>query len=105
MQKEANLEMENLGKKSRITYADVSIISRRQKIEERIPGVEDMVEEIDATVKENSKHEKTTTTTTTTTTTKNPPNPNHPENSGHNEKTKSKNNQNRGEQRFLAQRT
>jgi hypothetical protein len=33
------------------------------------------------------------------------PNSMHPGNSGHNEKTKSKNNQNRGEQRFTTQRT
>ena len=55
-QMEANLEMENLGKRSGIT--DVSITNRIQKIEERISGVEDTVEEIDTTVKENSKHKK-----------------------------------------------
>ena len=51
-----------------------------------------MVEETDTTVKENAKHKKT-------------PNPKHPENTGHNEKTKSKNNRNTGERRFPAQRT
>ena len=51
---EANLEMENLGKRSGIT--DVSITNKLQEIEERISGVEDMEEKIDTTVKENSKH-------------------------------------------------
>ena len=88
-QMEANLEMENLGKRSGIT--DVSITNRIQEIEERISGVGDIVEEIDTTVKENSKHKKT-------------PNPKHPENSGHNEKTKSKVNRNREKQRFPAQK-
>jgi hypothetical protein len=52
-QMEANLEMENLGKRSGIT--DVSIINRIQEIEEKISGVEDTVEQIDKSVK-NSKH-------------------------------------------------
>ena len=52
-QMEANLEMENLGKRS--GFIDVSITNRIQEIEERISGVEDKVEEIDTTVKENSK--------------------------------------------------
>jgi uncharacterized coiled-coil protein SlyX len=52
----ANLEMENLEKRSGIT--DVSITNRIQEMEERISGVEDMVEEIDKTVKENLKHKK-----------------------------------------------
>jgi hypothetical protein len=47
----ANLEMENLGKRSGIT--DVSIANRIQEIEERISSVEDIVEEIDTTVKKN----------------------------------------------------
>jgi transcription elongation factor len=51
---EANLEIENLGKRSEIT--DVSITNRIQGIEERISSVEDVVEEIGTTVKENSKH-------------------------------------------------
>ena len=55
-QVEANLEMENQGKKSGII--GVSITNRIQEIEERISGVEDTVEEIDTTVKENSKHKK-----------------------------------------------
>jgi hypothetical protein len=48
---EANLEMENLGKRSGIT--DVSITNRIHKIEERISGVEDTVEEMVTTAKEN----------------------------------------------------
>jgi hypothetical protein len=52
----ANLEMENLGKKSGIT--DVSITNRIQEIEERISGIENMVEKIDITVKEYSKYKK-----------------------------------------------
>jgi hypothetical protein len=44
---EANLEMENLGKRTGIT--DVSITNRIQEIEERIMGVEDTLEEIDTT--------------------------------------------------------
>jgi uncharacterized coiled-coil protein SlyX len=56
MQIEANLEMENLGKRSGITY--VSITNRMQETEERISGVEDTIEEIDTTVKEHSKHKK-----------------------------------------------
>jgi methyl-accepting chemotaxis protein len=53
---EENLEMENLGNMS--GSKDASITNRIQEIEERISGVEDMVEEIDTTVKENSKHKK-----------------------------------------------
>jgi predicted nucleic acid-binding Zn-ribbon protein len=44
MQMEANLDMENLGKRSGTT--DVSITNRIQDIEEKISGVEDTVEEI-----------------------------------------------------------
>jgi chaperonin cofactor prefoldin len=44
-QREADLEMENLGKKSGIT--DVSITNRIQEIEERISGIEDTMKEID----------------------------------------------------------
>jgi cell division protein FtsL len=60
----------------------LSITNRIQEIEESILGVDDIVEEVDTTVKENSKRKKLLT---------------HPGNSGHNEKTKSKNNGNRGE--------
>jgi hypothetical protein len=86
---EANLEMENLGKRSRIT--DVSITNTIKEIE-RISGVEDTGEEIDTIVKENLRQKR-------------PLNPKHPGNLGHKEKTKSKNNRNRGEQRFPGQRT
>ena len=48
-QMEANLEMENLEKRSGNT--DASITNRIQEIEERISGVEDTIEEIDTTVK------------------------------------------------------
>jgi hypothetical protein len=54
-QMEGNLEMEKLGKRSGIT--DVSITNRIQEVKERISGLEDMVEEIDTTVKENSKNQ------------------------------------------------
>jgi hypothetical protein len=53
---EANLEVENLRKRSRIT--DVSITSRIQEKEERISGIEDTIEVIDTTFKENSKCKK-----------------------------------------------
>ena len=56
MKMKANLEMENLGKRSGITK--VSITNRIQETEERISGAEDTVEEINTTVKENSKHKK-----------------------------------------------
>jgi hypothetical protein len=49
----ANLEIDNLGKKSGIT--DVRITNRIQEIEERISGIEDTIEEIDTTVKEKFK--------------------------------------------------
>jgi len=53
---EANLDVEDLRKRSGII--DVSIINRIQEIEERIPGVEDTIDEIDTMVTENSKHKK-----------------------------------------------
>jgi hypothetical protein len=53
---EANLKIENLGKRSGIT--DINIANRIQEIEERISGVEGMLEEVDTTVKENSNHKK-----------------------------------------------
>lgn len=49
LQMEAKLEMENLGNRSGIT--DVSISNRIQEREDRISGVEDMLEEICTTVK------------------------------------------------------
>ena len=78
----ATLELESIGKRSWIT--DVNITNKIQEIEKRIPGVEVTLEDIDTSVKENSKCKKT-------------PNLKHLGNSGHNEKTKSKNNRNRGE--------
>jgi predicted nucleic acid-binding Zn-ribbon protein len=55
-QMEANLEMENLGKRSEIP--GVTITNRIQDIEQRISSVEGTVGEIDKTVKENSKYKK-----------------------------------------------
>ena len=55
-QMEANLGIENLGKRSGVT--DASITNRIQETEERISGVGNTVEEIDTTVKENSEHKK-----------------------------------------------
>ena len=52
-QREATLEIENLGKRSGVI--DASIINRIQKTEERILGAEDTIENIDTTVKENAK--------------------------------------------------
>jgi uncharacterized coiled-coil protein SlyX len=55
-QRETTLERENLGKRSGII--DVSITKRIQEIEERISGVEDTIEDIGTTVKENAKCKK-----------------------------------------------
>ena len=52
-QMEATLDMENLGKRS--GTIDVSITIKIQEIEERISGIEDTLEDIDTTVKENTK--------------------------------------------------
>ena len=46
----ASIEVGNLEKKSGIT--DVSIINRIQELEERISGVEDIIEDITTTAKE-----------------------------------------------------
>ena len=48
--------MENIGKRSGITNA--SIINRIQEIEDRISGTEDIIKNIDTTVKENAKCKK-----------------------------------------------
>ena len=56
-QMEADLEMENLRKRSGIT--DVSIINRIQEIEERLSGVEDTIKEIATIVRETSEPKKT----------------------------------------------
>ena len=52
----STLEMDNLGKRSEAT--DASITNRIQEIEERITGVEDTIEDIDTSVKENTKCNK-----------------------------------------------
>jgi predicted nucleic acid-binding Zn-ribbon protein len=52
-QRETDLEIENLGKRSGVI--DASITNRIQEIEERISGAEDTIENIDTTVKENAK--------------------------------------------------
>ena len=52
-QSEATLEIETLGKRS--GTIDVSISNRIQEMEERISGAEDSIENIDTTVKENTK--------------------------------------------------
>ena len=87
---EANLVRENLGKRSGIT--DVSITKRIQEIKERISCVEDTVEEIDTSVKENSKQQKKFLSQSIQ------------EIQDTMKKIKYKNNQNRGERRFLVQR-
>lgn len=51
LQSERILEMEKVEKGTGPTY--ISIINRIQEMEDRISGVEDMIEEINATVKEN----------------------------------------------------
>jgi predicted phage tail protein len=58
-QSEATLEIETLGKKS--GNIDVSISNRIQEMEERISGVEDSIENISRTIKENAKCKKTLT--------------------------------------------
>ena len=52
-QSEATLEIETLGKES--GTIDVSISNRIQEMEERISGAEESIENIDTTVKENTK--------------------------------------------------
>jgi chromosome segregation ATPase len=52
-QRETTLEIEILGKKSRIT--DASISNRIQEMEERISGAEDSTENMDTAIKENEK--------------------------------------------------
>jgi hypothetical protein len=55
-QKETTLEIEILGKKS--GTIDVSIRNTIQKMEERISGAEDSIENMVPTIKENAKCEK-----------------------------------------------
>ena len=68
-----------------------AITNRIQEIEDRFSGIEGTIEVLDTPVKENSKGKKHHNTK-------------HPVNSGHNEKTKSKNDRNREGQRFPDQR-
>ena len=53
---EAPPGMENLGKRTGTT--DVRITNRIQEMGERISGTEDTIEDIDTSVKENTKCEK-----------------------------------------------
>jgi uncharacterized coiled-coil protein SlyX len=55
-QRGITLAIENLGKKPRVI--DTSITNRIQEIKERISGAEDTIENIDTTVKENTKHKR-----------------------------------------------
>jgi len=55
-QNKTTLEIENLGKRSRIR--DVSITNRIQELEERISGAEDTIGNIDTTIKDNVKGKK-----------------------------------------------
>jgi chromosome segregation ATPase len=52
-QRETTLELKNLAKRSGVI--DASITNRIQEIEERISGAEDIIENIDTTVRENAK--------------------------------------------------
>jgi chromosome segregation ATPase len=55
-QRETTLELENLEKRSGVIGA--SITNRIQEIEERISSAEDSIQNIDKTVKENTKSKK-----------------------------------------------
>jgi hypothetical protein len=55
-QRETNLEIEILGKKS--GNIDASISNRIQEMEERISGAEDPIENMDTTIKENAKFKR-----------------------------------------------
>jgi hypothetical protein len=63
---------------------DTTITSRIQEKEDRLSGIEDAIEDIDTTAKENKMCRNT-------------PNPKHQRNSGHSEKNKQKNNRFRSE--------
>ena len=56
IQRETTLEIETLGKKS--GTIDASISNRIKEMEERISGVEDSIEYVDRTIKENAKCKK-----------------------------------------------
>ena len=49
--------MENLGKRTGTT--DASITNRIQEMEERISGINNTIQEIDTSIKENTKCKKT----------------------------------------------
>ena len=53
---EVTLEMENLGKRTGTT--DTSITNKIQEIEEELSGIEDTIEEMDASIKQNAKYKK-----------------------------------------------
>ena len=77
---EGNMEMNNL--ETQAEAPEASLTNRIQEMEEKISGMEDAVEEMDALVKENVRTK----------------------NLGHCEKTKPKNNSNRGRRRNPGQR-
>jgi predicted nucleic acid-binding Zn-ribbon protein len=52
-QREATLDMENLGNRSGVT--DPKITNRIQEVEEKISFIEDTIEHIVTTIKENTK--------------------------------------------------
>ena len=81
-QRETTLEIEKLGKRSGVI--DASIANRIQGIEERISGAEDTIEHVENNSQRKYKMQKY-------------PNSKHPGNSGHNEKTKPKDNRYRRE--------
>jgi hypothetical protein len=56
MQRETTLDIEILGKKS--GTIDASISNRIQEMEDRISGIEDSIENMDTTIKENAKCKK-----------------------------------------------
>jgi chromosome segregation ATPase len=90
-QRETTLEIENLGKRSRVM--DASITKRKLEIKERISRAEDTIEDLDTIVKKKCKMQNAKS-----------PNPKHPRNPGHNEKTKPKNNRYKRDRRFLTQK-
>jgi hypothetical protein len=53
-QREANLEIEKLGKRPGVI--DASITNRIQEIKERFSSAEDTIEYMDTTIKENAKY-------------------------------------------------
>jgi len=55
-QRQTTLEIENLGKRTRVI--DPSISNRIQEIEERLSGAEDTTEIMDTSIKDNVKHKK-----------------------------------------------